>query len=138
MDETSFLCNEGELRIIGDKDKPHHEKNCSNSSFSITVLGVGSASGVNVPLIFMENGTKVQPRLICNNLVAKYGLPEGSCVLPKKVSYIDDKTWVKVVKVVAPGIRKNLVRNIAFVCSILFSTYLTLHLCSYNLSADDL
>ena len=29
--------------------------------------------------------------------------------------YIDDETWVKVVKVVAPGIRKMAVRNVVFV-----------------------
>ena len=51
---------------------------------------------------------------------------------------MDDKTWAKVVKVVAPGIRKMAVSNIAFACSILFSTYLTLHLCYSKLYADDL
>ena len=58
-------------------------------------------------------------------------------MIPNKAAYMDDKTWTKVVKVVAPGIRKMAVRNVAFVCSILFSTYLTLHLCSLKLSADD-
>ena len=138
LDETCFLCNEGELKIIGDNDKPRHDKNCSDSRFSITVLRVGSAAGVNGPVIFLAKGTKVHPRLRGNNLVTKYGFPEGSCVIPNKAAYMDDKTWAKVVKVVAPGIRKMAVRNIAYVCSILFSTYLTLHLCSYKLSADDL
>ena len=70
--------------------------------------------------------------------MTKYGLPEGSCVIPNKASYMDDETWAKVVKVVAPGIRKMTVRNVAFVCSILFSTCLTIHLCSSKLSAYDL
>ena len=30
LDETCFLCNEGELKIIGDNDKPRHDKNCSD------------------------------------------------------------------------------------------------------------
>ena len=77
----------------------------------------------------------MHPRLRGKHLVTKYGFPEGSCVIPKKVSYVDDETWSKVVKVVAPGIRKNLVSNVAFL-SILFSTCLTLHLCSYKLYAD--
>ena len=51
---------------------------------------------------------------------------------------MDDKTWAKVVKVVAPDIRKMAVRNVAFFYFILFSNYLTIHLCSYKLSADDL
>ena len=113
LDETYFLCNEVELRIIGDNDKPCHEKNCSDSRFSITVLRVGSAAGVNGPVIFLAKGTKVHPRLRGNNLVIKHGLPEGSCVIPNKSAYIDDDTWAKVVKVVAPGIRKMSVRNVA-------------------------
>ena len=31
---------------------------------------------------------------------------------------MDDETWAKVVKVVAPGIRKMAVSNVVFVCSI--------------------
>ena len=58
-------------------------------------------------------------------------------MIPNKAAYMDDETWAKVVKVVAPGIRKMAVRNVAFVCSNLFSTYLTLHLFSSKLSEDD-
>ena len=80
----------------------------------------------------------MHPRMRGNNSVTKYGLPEESCVIPDKAAYMDDKTWERVVKVVAPGIRKMKVSNVAFLCSILFSTYLTLHFCSYKLSADGL
>ena len=127
MDETCFLCNEGELKIIGDNDKPRHDKNFSDSRFSITVFRVGSAAGVNGPVIFLEKGTNVHPRLRGNNLVTKYGLTEGSCVIPNKAAYMDDETWAKVVKVVAPGIRNMAVSNVAFVCSNLFYYYLTLY-----------
>ena len=70
---------------------------------------------MNGPLIFMTKGTKVHPRLRGNNLVTKYRLPEGSCVIPNKAAYTDDETWEKVVKVVSPGIRKMAVRNVDFV-----------------------
>ena len=79
----------------------------------------------------------MHPRLRYNNFVTKYVLPEGSFVIPNKSAYLDDETWAKVVKVVAPGIRKVAVINVAFVCSVLFSTYINLHLCSSKLSADD-
>ena len=72
LDETCFLCNEGELSIIGDNDKPRHDKNCRDSRFSITVLRVGGASGVNGPVIFMEKGTKSHPRPRGKKLVTKY------------------------------------------------------------------
>ena len=58
-------------------------------------------------------------------------------MIPNKAEYMDDETWAKVVKVVAPGIRKMAVSNVAFVCSNLFYSYLTLHLCSSKFSADD-
>ena len=92
---------------------------------------------MNVTVIFLEKGTKVHPRLRGNTLVTKYGLPEGRCVIQNKAAYMDENTWVKVVKVVAPVIRKMAVSNVAFVCSVLFSTYLTIHICSYKFSADD-
>ena len=135
--ETSFLCNEGELKVIGRKDKPRHEKNCSDSRFSIKLLLVGSAAGVNGPVIFMAKGTKVQPRLRGTNLVTRYELPVVSCVIPNKAAYMDDGTWAKVVKVGAPGIRKMKVSNVACVFPILFSIYLTLHLCPSKFSSDD-
>ena len=136
LDETSFLCNESELSIIGGNDKPRHKTICSNSRFSIIVLQVGSAASVNGPVIFMANGTKVHPRLRSKNLVTKYGFPEGSSVIPNKVANTDYKTWAKVVKVVAPGIRKVVVTNVDFFPSTIFSNYLTLQLCPSKLSAD--
>ena len=69
---------------------------------------------MNYPVIFLAKRTKVHPRLRGNNLVTKYGFPEGSCVIPNKAAYMDDETWVKVVKVVAPGIRKMAVINADF------------------------
>ena len=61
LDETCFLCNEGELKIIGDNDKPRHDKNCSDSRFSITVLQVGSAADMNGPVIVLVKGYKGAP-----------------------------------------------------------------------------
>ena len=88
-------------------------------------------------MIFMEKGTKVHQRLRDNKLVNKYGLTEEYFVIPKKSAFMDDEAWAKVVKLVAPVIRKMAVINVAFVCSILFSTYITLHICPSKFSADD-
>ena len=138
LDGTSFLCNEGNLKVLGSKDKPRHDKKCSDSRFSITVLQVGSAEGVNGPVIFLTKGTKVQPSIRGTNLVTRYVLSEGSCVIPDKAAYVDDETWEKVVKVLAPGIRKMKVINVVCVFPIIFSIYLTIHLCPSKLSSDDL
>ena len=115
MDESCLLCNERELKIIGDNNKPRPDKNFSDSRFSIKFLWVGSAAGVNGPVIFLAKFTKVHPKLRGNNSVTKYGLPEGSCVIPNKAAYMDDETWAKVMKVVVPGIRKMAVSNVPFV-----------------------
>ena len=92
LDETSFLFNEGKLRIIGSKNKPCHEKNCSDLRFSIRVLRVRSAVGVNGPVISVAKGENVHQRLRDNNLVKKYGFPEGYCVIPNKSAYVENET----------------------------------------------
>ena len=103
--------------VLGSKDNPTM-KNCSDSRFSITFLQFGSASGVNGPVIFLAKRKKVHPRLKGTNLVTRYVLPEVSCVIPNKAAYMDDETWAKLVKMVAPGIRKMKVSNVA--CVFLF------------------
>ena len=84
---------------------------------------------VNGFAIFMAKGTKVNPYIRGKNLVIIYGFPEGSFVITNKVVYMDDETLGNVVKVVAPGIRKIKVSNVAYVLPILFSIYLTIHIC---------
>ena len=93
---------------------------------------------MNGPVIFPGKGTKVHQRLRGNNFVTKYVFIEGSCLIPNKASYMDDETWEKVLKVVAPGIRKMRVSNVACVLPILLSIYLILPFCPYKFSADDM
>ena len=62
----------------------------------------------------MAKVTKLHPSLRGANLVTKYGFPEGSCVIPKKAAYMYDEAWSKVVKMVAPGIIKMKLINVAF------------------------
>ena len=73
----------------------------------------------------MNGPTKVHHRIRGTNLVTRYVLSEGSCVIPDKAAYVDDETWDKVVKVVAPGIRKIKASNGACIFPILLSVYLT-------------
>ena len=86
LDETSLLFNEGKIKFLGSKDKPLHKKGYIKSIFSITVLLVGSESGVNGPVVFIAKGLKVKPTNIGSNLVTRCGLPERSCVIPNKVA----------------------------------------------------
>ena len=70
--------------------------------------------------------------------MTRYGLPEVSCVILNKETYIDDETWAKVVKVVALVIRKMKVSNVACVFPILFTIYLIIHLCTSKFYSYDL
>ena len=49
---------------------------------------------------------------------------------------MDYDTLAKVVKVIAPGMRKMKVSNFAYLLPIFFSIYITLHICPSKLSAD--
>ena len=93
---------------------------------------------MNGSVLFLEKGKKVHPRLRGDNLVTRYGFPEAPFVIQNKATYVDDETWEKVVKLVAPGIRKIKVSNVACVLTILFSIYLTLHIYPSKFSADDI
>ena len=85
---------------------------------------------MNGPVIFPAKGTKVHLRLRGTNLVTRYVFPEGSCLIPEKAAYMDDEIWVKVGKLVSPGIREMKISNASCVFPILFSTDIILHLCS--------
>ena len=59
---------------------------------------------MNDAVIFLSKEGNVHPVIIGTNLVTRYRLPEGSCVIPNKRAYLDDETWEKVVKLVSRGI----------------------------------
>ena len=84
----------------------------------------------------MAEGDLVYPWIIGNNLVIRCRYTEGYCVIPKKSAYMYDKTWLKVMKVIALVIRKMKVGNF-YVLLILFSIYLTPYLCPSKISAYD-
>ena len=105
LDESCFMCNDGILKIIGAADKRHHDKNTSDSRVSITVVRCGNAAGANGPVVFLTTGQKVNRTFSNYRLHKIYGLPEGSTVLCNNSAYMDDATWIKCVKAMAPGIR---------------------------------
>ena len=74
LDETFFLFNEGELKVLGITDKPRHDLFFSDSWFSIAVLRVKSAASVNGTVIFLAKGTNVQPSPRVTNFGTRYVL----------------------------------------------------------------
>ncbi len=61
---------------------------------------------MNGPVIFIPQGKEVNRCFAGDKLHIIYGLPEGSCVIPNASGYMDDETWLKVVEVLAPAMRK--------------------------------
>ena len=109
VDESCFVCNDGILKIIGDKEKKYHDKNVSDSRVSITVVRTGSAAGGHGPVIFVVTGTTINCNFSSKRLIDEYGLPEGSIVLCNENAYMDDVTWVLTVKHLSAGIQKIVV-----------------------------
>ena len=92
LDESCFICNDGNLKIIGDGEKKRHDKNIANIRVSITTVRCGSAAGTNGPVVFIANGKNVNRTFSQYILRHVYGLPEGSIVLCNKTAYMDDET----------------------------------------------
>ena len=55
-DETCFLASNGEIKIIGDKEKPKHDLPTGSSRTSATVYRLGSAAGATGPTGFLPPG----------------------------------------------------------------------------------
>ena len=56
-DESGFIANaDGTVRIVGDRSKSKHEKNCADSRSSITLYRTGFVAGHNGPTAFIMAG----------------------------------------------------------------------------------
>ena len=108
FDESCFICNDGVLKIIGNKDQKRHDKNASDNCVSISVVRSVNTEGNNGPVIFIgsDQMDKFNRIFSFKRMTKYYVLPPGSCVLLNKNAYMDNDTWVEVVRRMAPGIRQ--------------------------------
>ena len=126
LDESCFMCSDGELKIMGDAERQKHDKNTSDSRTSITVLRVGAAGGEKGPVVFVVKGKgKVKSMFSDARLVKHYGLPEGSTVIMNDSAYMDDETCEAVVEKLAPAIRKMKVSRMRLLLLYIFNHVLT-------------
>ena len=58
-DETCFLASAGDIKIIGDKDKPKHDLPTGSSRVSATIYRLGSTNGATGPTAFLPPGSPV-------------------------------------------------------------------------------
>lgn len=62
-DETCFLASNGDVKIIGDKQKPKHDLPTGSSRTSITVYRTGNTCGATGPTAFLPAGAPCIPTL---------------------------------------------------------------------------
>ena len=58
------MCSAGVVRIVGDKERRHHDKNMEDGRSPITMLRVGTLGGVNGSVVLLESGKNMHKRLI--------------------------------------------------------------------------
>ena len=102
FDESCFICNDRNLKILGDGKKTHYNNNIADSSMSITSVRCGSAAGTNVAVVFIANGKNVNHTFSQYRLRHTYVSHKGSIVLCNKTAYMDDDRLIKTVQIMAP------------------------------------
>ena len=103
-DETCFLASSGDVKIIGDKEKKHHDVTTGSSRTSITIYRTGSAAGTDGPTAFLPPGVRVKSGYTDEFLVTNGAAP-GSTIVMTPTGYMTEDAWVELAPKMAKGIR---------------------------------
>jgi hypothetical protein len=104
-DETCFLASNGEVKIIGDKQKAKHEVATAGSRVSITVYRCGSSAGVDGPTGFLPPGA-YRKSSYTDAYLLKHGAAPYSTIIMTKAGYMTEDAWVSMAPFMAKGIRE--------------------------------
>lgn len=102
-DETCLLASDGEVRIIGDKQKKKHEKRKDDSRMSITLYRTGSVAG-NGPCAFLMAGQRRRPGFD-DDFLMRHGAAAGSTLVMTESGFMTDDAWAKIAPKMIEGIR---------------------------------
>ena len=95
LDETSMGGNDGELKILGDRNKRKQEKNTSDNRESITAVRLGSAGNVDGPRYYLAKGKEIDAPTF-KNFDKNYPAPKGSRVIMTPNAYMKKrKTFLR-------------------------------------------
>lgn len=103
LDETCIRCDDNGIRVVGARGRITSKRG-ADSKVSITILRVGSAAGIDGPIIFLVEGKSIDIKPL-KDLPKNFGCPIGSCVLPTPTAYMTDDAWKEVVPHLIEGIR---------------------------------
>eukprot|EP00966_Prymnesium_polylepis_P311659 7201433-Prymnesium_polylepis.1 len=103
-DETCFMASDGNVTIIGDKEKQKHQKATADSRTSVTLYRLGNCAGDDGPTGFLPPGHRRKPAYTDEFLV-KHGASPGSCIVMTKTGYMTEEAWVEMAPKMVTGIR---------------------------------
>ena len=103
LDETCLMANQGEVIILGDKEKKKHEKNVNDSRESITMVRVGSTESAG-PTAFLLAGKKKREGFT-DSFLERNGAEKGSTIIMTPTAFMTDEAWIELAKALAKAIR---------------------------------
>ena len=103
-DETCFLASDGDVSIIGDKEKKKHQLHAADSRTSITVYRSGSAAGANGPTGFLPPGQRCKSGYTPEFLL-KHGAAPGSVIVMTPTGFMTEDAWEEMAPAMCKGIR---------------------------------
>lgn len=108
LDEECVMGSEGTVKVISSIFGKKVQKNMDDFKGSISVIRVGSAAGIEGPVIFLCAGKDKRsiPNNLKGDLSKKHGLPKGSRVVCTPTAYLTDESWLKAVPYICEGIRE--------------------------------
>ena len=92
-DNTNLIADaDGDLRIVGEKEKKKHEKKVANYRGSITMYRTGIAAGHNDPTVFLLKGKKRKSGFN-ETFLRQEGWALGSTICMTENAYMTEEAW---------------------------------------------
>ena len=104
LDESNFMCSDGNLHIIGGAEKPKTEKNISDNRDSTTAVRVGTAADQDGPRVFLAKAKSINLECM-KNFCKHHTAPPGSFVHPTPNAYMTTEAWREICPKLCEGIR---------------------------------
>ena len=101
----SAQASAGDVRIIGDKEKPKHDLPTGQDRTSATVYRCGSTAGATGPTAFLPPGKKCRVGYT-NEFLIKFGAPKGSLIVMTPTGYMTEDAWLEMAPTIAAGLRQ--------------------------------
>ena len=104
-DEACLLASNGEVKVIGDKEKSKHQVQTSNSRTSITIYRSGNAAGSEGPTALLPAGIR-RKGAYTDEFLVKHGAAPGSTIAMTKTGFMTELAWDELAPTIADGIRQ--------------------------------